>query len=231
MGIEDRTPQGVERRHFNIIPDSIEFRDDEVSGFTFEGVASVVDTPYEVADAFGSFTETIRAGAFTKTLRDSKADIALFVNHDYRGIPLATRNARTLRLVADPHLRVSADLDPARIDVQTLRSAVTRGEMNQMSIGFSVPRDKQTWSDDYSDRQIHELKLAETSIVWQGANPLTVASMRSIAETLAELTAGDVDEDELRRIKAHIESLLPTVEPEVFPVTVEELEQFWNHAA
>jgi len=50
-----------------------EFRDDsEGDGFTFEGVASVVDKPYPVRDRWGGFTETIRSGAFNKTLKDSR---------------------------------------------------------------------------------------------------------------------------------------------------------------
>ena len=69
-----------------------EFRADSGGdGLIFEGVASVVDTPYTVRDMFGEFTETIRAGAFNKTLKDGKADVALFVNHDTRALPLATR--------------------------------------------------------------------------------------------------------------------------------------------
>src|SRR4051812_13394714 len=96
---------------------SVEFRDGESDTLTFEGVASVVDTPYSVRDQFGEFTETITAGAFDKTLKDTKADVALFINHDTRALPLATRFATgdlgLLRLSADPHLRVFANLNPA----------------------------------------------------------------------------------------------------------------------
>lgn len=233
--VTERARAGHEFRHYALTECEFRAADDD-EGFTFEGVASVVDEPYEVSDAFGTFTETVRAGAFTKTLRDSKADVALFVNHDYRGIPLATRNAGTLKLTADPHLRVKAHLDPVRVDVQTLRSAVGRREMSQMSIGFSVPRDKQTWNDDYTDRQIHELKLVETSVVWQGANPLTSTSMRSLAQMLDELKVGDMDEADIRRALEHLTGLLPADEvveviPEVFPVTAEELDKFWTFAA
>ena len=225
--IFDRAALGREVRHYNIA--EFEFRDSGSDGFTFEGVASVVDAPYEVHDQWGTFSETVARGAFSKTLRDSKADVALFVNHDYQGIPLATRNAGTLKLTADPNLRVSASLDPMRPDVQILRSAVTRGEMSQMSIGFSVPKDKQTWSSDYSERTIHEVKLVETSVVWQGANPLTVASMRSLAD-LYDLTATDIDEAELRRILDHLGGLLPKPEPETFQLSPDELAKAWEKA-
>lgn len=198
---------GRQVRHFDI--SDFEFRDEGSSGFTFEGVASTVDAPYSVRDMFGDFVETISAGAFNKTLRDSKADVALFVNHDHMGIPLATRGAKTLSLVADPHLRVKAGLDPARPDVQSIRSAVTRGEMRQMSIGFTVPKARDIWNEDMSERVIKEVNLIETSIVWRGANPLTSSAMRSLDEFMESLVDVEMSADEIRRAIATFEARLP----------------------
>lgn len=206
----DERGSGHQIRHYDLT--EFEFRDEGSNGFTFEGVASVVDAPYEVRDQWGTYMETIKAGAFDKTLKDSKADVALFVNHDYRGIPLATRNAGTLGLTADPHLRVRATLDPARPDVLTLRSAVNRGEMRQMSVGMTVPKARQTWNETMTERAVSEVKLIETSIVWQGANPLTSASMRSLDEWLESLADVEMDEAELRRAIATFEARLPVVE-------------------
>jgi HK97 family phage prohead protease len=203
----DERGTGRQIRHYDLT--DFEFREGGDNGYTFEGVASVVDAPYTVHDMFGTFTETIAAGAFTKTLRDSKADVALFINHDHKGIPLATRSAGTLRLVADPDLRVSAELDPARSDVQNLRSAVTRGEMRQMSIGFTVPKARDKWNDDMTEREIKEVQLIETSIVWRGANPLTSGGMRSLDEFMESLTNIDMTEDEIRRAIAAFEARLP----------------------
>lgn len=210
MTIDERGT-GRQIRHYDLT--DFEFRDGGSDGFTFEGVASVVDTPYTVRDAWGEFTETVAAGAFTKTLRDSKADVALFINHDHQGIPLATRSAGSLRLVADPNLRVTADLDPARSDVQNLRSAVTRGEMRQMSIGFTVPKARDSWNDDMTERTIRELNLFETSVVWRGANPHTSSSMRSFDDLLATLTDVEMTDDEVRRALAFFEARLPQSEP------------------
>lgn len=168
---------GLQVRTYDI--DDFEFRSsDEGDGFTFEGVASVVDKPYSVRDSQGEFHETIRAGAFNKTLADG-GDVALLVNHNHQGIPMATRAAGTLDLTADPDLRVRASLDPARPDVQILKSAVDRGEMRQMSIGFRVPKARDSWNDTMDEREISELALVETSVVWKGANALTSAAMRS----------------------------------------------------
>lgn len=190
-----------------------EFRDDtEGDGFTFEGVASVVDTPYTVRDRWGEFTETIRAGAFNKTLKDSKADVALFVNHQHQSVPLATRSAGTLNLSADPDLRVVASLDRERPSVLDVRSAVTRGEMRQMSIGFTVPKARDSWNDDMTVREISEVALMETSIVWKGANPHTSGSMRSLDDFMASLDDVEMDADEIRRAITFFTERLPVVD-------------------
>lgn len=223
---------GRQVRHYDIV--DFEFRDDSETGFRFEGVASVVDTPYTVRDAFGEYTETIASGAFNKTLRDRKADVALFVNHQYQGIPLATRSAGTLSLTVDPHLRVVGHLDPARPDVQNVRSAVTRGEMRQMSIGFTTPRDarKDRWNDDMTERTITELNLLETSIVWRGANPHTSGAMRSFDEFVESFTDVDMSDDELRRAIAALESRLsapaPVADPEPQRIVTADLLTLWD---
>ena len=195
--------RGVQHRSFEFR--DFEFRDEGNKGFTFDGVASVVNTPYEVRDQWGSFTETIAEGAFNKTLKDSKADVALFVNHDTRALPLATRLDGSLRLAADPHLRVTATLNPARPSVQEVRHAVNDGQARQMSIGFSVPEKRDEWSSDFSTRTIREVNLAETSIVWRGASPTTSGSMRSYTELLRSLNDASLTRDEYRRIAAHMQ--------------------------
>jgi len=191
-----RTDIGAEVQHRSYEIVDFEFRDDSNSstGYRFEGVASVVDKPYTVRDQFGEFQETIKRGAFNKTLKDGKADVALFVNHNAKAPPLATRAAGTLELDAKPDLHVTADLDPERPDVQVVRSAVRRGEMRQMSIGFNVPKARDEWNDDFTERMISEVGLVETSIVWRGsktesamemvpASPLTSSSSSSAASS------------------------------------------------
>ena len=190
----------------------VEFRDDGPTGLTFEGVASVVDAPYTVRDRWGEFEETIRAGAFNKTLRDSKADVGLFTNHDYRALPMATRASGRLTLAADPNLRVRAELNPNRPSVQEARHAVLDGDASQMSIGFTVPKARDKWNEDMTQREISEVNLKETSIVWQGANPHTSGAMRSFDQFMDSLTDVEMDEDETRRAIAHLSALLPATD-------------------
>jgi HK97 family phage prohead protease len=204
-----------------------EFRSEgRPDGFlTFEGVASVVDKPYTVRDQFGEFEETVRGGAFDKTLSElpkratkEGQDVALFTNHDYRALPLATVSGGRYELWTTPDLAVRAFLNPKRPSVQEAQHAVADGDANQMSIGFTIPnkaRDK--WSDDWSQRTIEELKLHETSIVWRGASPTTTGAMRSLGDLLDLFPAdGEYDEAEVRRAMSHLELLLPA--PEVAAV-------------
>lgn len=195
----------VEIRDFEL--EDFEFRADGEDSITFEGVASLVDTPYMVRDAFGEYEETIARGAFNKTIKDGSADVALFVNHNVKAIPLATRLDGSLQLRANPHLAVTAVLNAKRHDVQDTRIAVEDRQLRQMSIGFSVPKDRQTWNDDYTKRSIREVNLVETSIVWRGMSTKTTAAIRSIDQLIAELPA-DLASDEIRRAITYLETLL-----------------------
>lgn len=206
-----RAEPGFQRRTYTV--DTLELRDgSDAATWTFEGVACTVDHPYSVRDRLGEYTETIAEGAFDRTLANDNNRVSLFVNHNWQAIPLATRRAGTLELVADPHLRVRAELDPARPDVQILRSAIKRGEMTEMSIGFNDVSGGVTWSDDYTQRTVGEAALREVSAVEEGANDATHAQIRSWLGDLDRARAIDLSEAELVRTIAHLQTLLPAVE-------------------
>jgi HK97 family phage prohead protease len=212
---------GLIRRSYPIT--DFEFRDDGPTGFTFEGVASVVDHPYPVRDQFGEYTETIKAGAFNKTLKDGAARVSLYVNHRHSDVPLATRSAGTLTISADPHLRVKASLDPSRPDVQIIASAIKRKEMGEMSIGFRAVSANDKWNADWTEVVRREVNLRETSIVEAGANTGgTAASLRAFDEFMASLTDVEMTADEIERAIAHFTSLRVADEPtEADPADVE----------
>lgn len=199
--------------------DDIEIRDDGPTGFTFEGVASVVDFAYPVRDALGEYHETIQAGAFNTTLRDKNAAISLYVNHRHADVPLAVRSARasTLEMTADPHLRVKADLDPSRPDVQILASALRRNEMTEMSIGFMPVKTRDKWNKDWSEVTRTQVSLREASIVEAGANTGgTDATIRSLDEFMTSLADIEMTEDEIRRALLFFQGRLPVVEVDTF---------------
>ena len=208
-----------------------EFRgldDPDSPTFTCDGVASVVGKPYTVRDKFGEFVEVVEPGAYDRvidhamrsTRAKGKLDIALYLDHRHSDIPMATTRAKTLRLAADPNLRVGAELDKSRPDVQIARSVITRGEYREMSVGFMPKAGRETWNKDMTERRIHEMNgLFEVSIVREGASHGTKAAVRSFDEFVESFTDIDMDEADVRRAIAHLESLLPPAEP------VEEHEQ------
>ena len=214
----DFAARAQERRHTRTAPlEDFEFRADSDDAWTFEGIASTVDHPYQVRDWLGEYTETILPGAFKRTLNDPNAKISLHVNHQHgRAIPLATRHAGTLEVTADPHLRIRAQLDPSRPDVQILRSAIKRGEMREMSIGFHDVKGGSEWNEDYSERTISDLRLREASIVEDGANDLTVASIRSLMSGFT----GRISEDEARQAIDFLRQFITDDEPAAEPVEV-----------
>ena len=149
-----------------------------------DGYATVYDYRYDVAGGpeLGGFAEIIARGAAAKSAKE--ADVRLLVNHT--GMPLARTKSGTMQLESDEvGLRVRAELDPSNPAVAELRSAMARGDLDEMSFGFRAIRDQ--WSSDYNERTITEVKLYDVSLVTYPANPATVAQMRAV-EPVEELT-------------------------------------------
>lgn len=143
------------------------------TGIRVVGYASTYDQPYPIwgGARAGGFDETIAEGAFDKSVREQD-DVRFLVNHD--GVPLARTKSGTMTLEADDvGLLVDADLDPTSPIVAGLRSAMERGDMDQMSFAFEVM--KQEWSPDYSQRRITEVRLFDVSVVTYPANDQTMA--------------------------------------------------------
>jgi HK97 family phage prohead protease len=152
------------------------------------GWASVTETAYQV----GAFQETIRRGAFAKSLSE-RPDVVLLVGHE--GLPLARTTSGSLRLNEDDRgLHVDATLEPEDPDVQRLLPKVRRGDVTEMSFAFRVVR--QSWNDDYDQRTIHEVNIdrGDVSVVTMGANPATSFSMRDAKEFLEALQRPEFDE-------------------------------------
>jgi len=156
----------------------------------FTGYASVTETPYEMYDFLGEYSEVIRQGSFARTL-SAGADVPFYVNHG--GLTLARTKSGTLRLAEDSTgLHVEADLDPRAPSVLDLQVAMERKDIDEMSFGFRVTA--QEWSPDWTQRDITEVDLnkGDVSVVNYGANPATAgATMRSrdVDEILRSLPA------------------------------------------
>lgn len=185
----------TERRNFTISVDTLEeHRSAEggASGWRFRGLASRTEVPYEVQDAYGTFTETIKAGAFNTTLAENPR-VSFLINH--AGLPLAATQSGTMRLwESERGLEVEAELAADDPMSQHVMSAVKRGDTDQMSFGFRVGAGGQSWDDDMTERQVTILNLhrGDVSIVTEGANPYTEAAMVEDSEREHE----DEDEDD-----------------------------------
>jgi len=135
------------------------------------GYAAVFDSPSEPMP----FIEYVRRGAFTKTLNDG-ADVRLLVDHE--GVPLARTKSGTLTLSEDDTgLMVEAELDPANPDAQRVLSAMSRGDLSQMSFAFRTIKD--SWSPDRSVRELREVQLFDVSVVTFPAYEETSAELRT----------------------------------------------------
>jgi len=99
-------------------------------------------------------------------------------------------------------LAVDADLDDEDPDVQLLSRKMNGGLIDQMSFAFRASR--QEWDLDYTERRILEADIhrADVSVVNQGANPSTFASVRSLRDGI--ISAGDRSTRRDRRDLAEI---------------------------
>ena len=177
---------GVETRRITV--NEFELRDAaEGAGMTFVGYGAVFNSDSEPLP----FTERIAPGAFSRSLR-SRNEIKMFVNHDTTQV-LASKRAGTLRLSEDSHgLRVEADL-PDTTAGRDMAFLIKRGDVADMSFGFSVPRGGDSWSDDGATRELREVRLHEVSIVTGfPAYAATTASVRSL-DGLVEATGLEAD--------------------------------------
>jgi hypothetical protein len=177
--VPDREVRRVER---------LELRQSEDGLPVLEGYATVYDYRYDIGGGpdMGGFTEVIARGAATKSAQE--ADVRLLANHT--GLPLARSKSGTLELSSDDiGLKVRATLDPSNPAAQEVRSAMERGDVDQMSFAFRVVRDQ--WNADYSERTISEVKLFDVSVVTYPANPATVVKLRG-----DDQPAEDAAEDE-----------------------------------
>jgi HK97 family phage prohead protease len=186
-GTESRTPGGSAR--VAAFPAQLRAELVDHNGqqrYYVSGHASVVNTPYEMWDAFGPYTEVIDGGAFTRTLA-AGPDVAFLTNH--RGVTMARTTNDSLKLRMDGvGLAVEAWLNPKRVDVSDLVTAIQDRDVTEMSFAFMLGDDGGEWSPDMQTFRIKDLDLnrGDVSAVNYGANPYTDVAARS-REILADL--------------------------------------------
>ena len=81
-----------------------------------------------------------------------------------------------------------------------------RGDMDEMSFAFAAVRDE--FNDDYSERNIKEVKLYDVSVVTYPASSATQANIRSTFGRLNELLDSETDpENKLQEIRNMVKDL------------------------
>lgn len=155
------------------------------SGYVFRGYASVFDSPFDMWDGWGDpYTEVVRPGAFSRSLSRRDLDVPFLIGHNDSGLPLARTRSGTMQLQQDSRgLLVEARMDGRSSLVRDLASAVERGDMDEMSIGFVTDPGGQRWSSDYMTREMLSLDLhrGDVSAVALAASPATAGSSMALS--------------------------------------------------
>lgn len=144
-----------------------------------EGTVIRYGAQYDVTDMFGTFRETIHAGACTDLLKSPDLDVRFLFNHgDW---PLArTGAAAGLTCTEDADgLHIRALIDPRMSSANDLVVAMERGTITQMSVGMQVDPDGDLWSGE-DDRGLPDIrnitklaKVFDVSAVTYPASPTT----------------------------------------------------------
>jgi hypothetical protein len=155
--------------------------------FGLEGYAALWDVEYDVLGGPPiGWTEVVRRQAVTSVMA-SDPDIRFLIDH--AGVPLARTKSGTLKAGADDvgfHSDVD-ELDMANPDAQRVRSAVERGDIDQMSWAFRVSADGQTWNEDYTYREIVGVsRIYDHSLVTFPANAATAMGRKQKRSDTAE---------------------------------------------
>jgi HK97 family phage prohead protease len=110
--------------------------------------------------------EVIRPGAFTKTLGEQK-DIKAYWSHDASGSRVLARTSNgTLTLQEDETgLRVRLRPNPETSWGKDALASVARGDVDQMSFGFSPIKMNQEIIDGETINIVREVRLYEVSLV------------------------------------------------------------------
>ena len=151
------------------------------------GHAAVFNT---LSENLGGFRERIAPGAFTDSIQAD--DVRALFNHDPNFV-LGRNKAGTLDMTEDDQglaIRISP---PDTTFARDLMVSMGRRDITQMSFGFTVMPDGQTWEEDADGMVIRTLKkvrLFDVSPVTYPAYPQTdvaVREMRAWLETQTKI--------------------------------------------
>lgn len=162
---------GIERRLF-VTGMKVERRDGEKAQIV--GHAAVFNRE---ADIGGWFLESVAPGAFKRAIAED--DVRSLFNHDANLI-LGRNRAGTLRLSEDDTGLMTITTPPDTTYARDLLVSIERGDISQMSFGFSVLRQEWDETGETLKRRILEARLYDISPVTFPAYNETDVSVRSL---------------------------------------------------
>lgn len=138
------------------------------------GHAAVFD---QLSEDLGGFREKIAPGAFANSI--TQDDVRALFNHDANFV-LGRNKSGTLRMVEDETgLQVEIDQPDTQLGRDIITS-VARGDITQMSFGFTTIRDAWAKIENEWVRTLLEVKLYDVSPVTYPAYPQTDVAVRSL---------------------------------------------------
>jgi HK97 family phage prohead protease len=157
--------------------DLCQLKFDSSSSGEFEGYASVFNSNDAVNDTIlkGAFSESLASGVTPK----------MFLNHEHRAIPLGD----WLHMKEDDYgLFAVGKIDLNHKDGPSAYSALKRGALDGISVGFKMDRDGYEWKEDNKGRVIKKADLFEASIVSFPAEGLArISDVKSLIEAVDDL--------------------------------------------
>jgi hypothetical protein len=168
----------VERRNFAAEELKIEQRDGKPARLV--GHAAVFN---QLSEDLGGFREQIAPGAFAEAIESD--DVRALFNHDPNFV-LGRNMAKTLKLAEDARgLAIEIDLPDTQSVRDLVVAPIARGDVTQMSFGFSVRPNGQNWAQDDDGQTIRTLtrvRLFDVSPVTFPAYPQTDIAARYLDE-------------------------------------------------
>ncbi len=183
-----------------------------------EGHAAVFDSWSETLGGIFPFKEKVIPGAFVESLEND--DIRALFNHDANYV-LGRNKSGTLTLKEDEYGLMVRINPPDTQWARDLRTSIERGDINQMSFGFSVEEDEWRFDNGIDVRELRKVKLFDVSPVTfpaYSATDVGVRGLESYAEHRAkqdEIAKADADkktqnakkQQELMKIKTKFKNI------------------------
>lgn len=169
-------------------------------GPKIRGYAAVFN---QLSEDLGGFREKIAPGAFKKSMR---GDVRALWNHDSSQV-LGRTKSKTLRLEEDDK-GLAIEIDPP--DTQTARDLmhlIERGDVDQMSFGFRMIKDKWETEGGKDLRTLIEVQLLDVSPVTFPAYPKTEVAVRGLEAWRRERGLEEAELEKMRLRQTFEEAL------------------------